>query len=92
MPARYRAFLSYSHRDSDFAESFHRELEGWRADRGLVGRQTPHGPAPRTLRPIFRDRDDFAGGRTLSEATEEALRQSDFLIVLCSPAAAQSQP
>lgn len=90
MPARYRAFLSYSHRDSDFAESFHRELEGWRADRGLVGRETPRGPAPRNLRPIFRDRDDFAGGRTLSEATEEALRQSDFLIVLCSPAAAQS--
>lgn len=91
MPARYRAFLSYSHRDSQFAESFHRELEGWRADRGLVGRETPLGPAPRTLRPIFRDRDDFAGGRSLSEATEDALKQSDFMVVLCSPAAAASQ-
>lgn len=90
MPSRYRAFLSYSHRDSDFAENFHRELEGWRADRGLVGRETANGPAPRTLRPIFRDRDDFAGGRSLSEATEEALKQSDFMIVLCSPDAAAS--
>lgn len=90
MAARYRAFLSYSHRDSAFAERFHRDLEGWRADRGLVGRATPYGPAPRTLRPIFRDRDDFAGGRTLSEATGDALRQSDFMILLCSPAAAAS--
>lgn len=90
MTVRYRAFLSYSHRDSAFAERFHRDLEGWKADRGLVGRETPFGPAPRTVRPIFRDRDDFAGGRTLDEATQDALRQSDFMILLCSPAAARS--
>jgi tetratricopeptide (TPR) repeat protein len=45
---------------------------------------------PRNLRPIFRDRDDFAGGRDLSDVTEESLRQSDFLILLCSPDAARS--
>lgn len=87
---KYRAFLSYSHADSAFAEAFHKDLEGWRADRSLIGRTTEQGEVPYDLRPIFRDRDDFAGGRTLGEATLEALEASDFLILLCSPDAAQS--
>jgi len=37
----------------------HRSLEGYRIDKDLVGRQTPAGPVPKTLWPIFRDRDDF---------------------------------
>lgn len=87
---KYRAFLSYSHADDAFAARFHKDLERWRADRGLVGRTTERGPVPRSLQPIFRDRDDFAVGRTLGEATVEALEASDFLILLCSPAAAKS--
>lgn len=87
---QYRAFLSYSHADTAFAEAFHKDLERWRADRGLIGRKTERGEVPRDLRPIFRDRDDFAGGRTLREATLEALEASDFLILLCSPDAARS--
>lgn len=90
MEYRYRAFLSYSHKDAEFAARFHKDLESWRAGRGLVGRETPEGPVPPNLRPIFRDRDDFAGGGTLSEATGRALRGSKFLIVLCSPDAARS--
>jgi hypothetical protein len=43
---------------------------------------------PRTLRPIFRDRDDFTGGHSLATATIEALNQSAALIVICSPVAA----
>ncbi|MEM7503969.1 MAG: TIR domain-containing protein [Pseudomonadota bacterium] len=87
---KYRAFLSYSHADSEFAGRFHQDLERWRAGRGLQGRETSIGPVPRNLRPIFRDRDDFAGGGTLGEATNEALEDSDFLILLCSPASAKS--
>ena len=34
-------------------------LEGFGIDRELVGRETPMGPIPTSLRPIFRDRDDF---------------------------------
>jgi len=90
MEYRYRAFLSYSHKDTRFAERFHKDLEAWRAGRGLVGRETPSGRVPAHVRPIFRDRDDFAGGRTLSEATTQALARSNFLIVLCSPDAAGS--
>lgn len=90
MRRRYRAFLSYSHKDAGFAKWLHRELERWRIDTDVVGRQTPVGDVPRSLRPIFRDRDDFAGGASLKSATEAALRDSDFLVVICSPNAAAS--
>ena len=43
---------------------------------------------PKTLRPIFRDREDFSGGHTLTDATVAALDASAALIVLCSPVAA----
>ena len=40
------------------------------------------------MRPIFRDREDFSGGHTLTDATVAALDASATLIVLCSPVAA----
>ena len=82
---RYRAFLSYSHKDRTWGDWLHRALETYRIDRDLIGRETPVGPIPKTLRPIFRDRDDFAGGPSLVEATLRALQESDFLVVICSP-------
>ena len=90
MTDQYRAFLSYSHKDEAFARWLHRQLEAWKVPRDLVGRATPKGTVPRTLRPIFRDRDDFAGGHSLKEATLQALRASEFLVVICSPHAARS--
>nr|VFJ60582.1 MAG: TIR domain-containing protein [Candidatus Kentron sp. FW] len=87
----YTAFLSYSHEDDGFARRFHRQLEGWKVPSDLVGRQTETGVIANTLRPIFRDREDFAGGHSLKEATLHALEASRFLIVLCSPAAARSE-
>jgi hypothetical protein len=62
VPVKYRAFLSYSHRDTRRAKWLHARLEAFRIDKDLIGRETPVGPIPNTLRPIFRDRDDFSGG------------------------------
>src|SRR3984893_7862159 len=87
---KYRAFLSYSHRDAAWAKWLHRALEAYRIDKDLVGRETAHGLVPKTLRPIFRDREDFPAGHSLTEQTLAALQASEFLIVLCSPNAAQS--
>lgn len=87
---KYRAFLSYSHRDKAWGPWLHRALEGYRIDKDLVGRETPVGPIPKSLRPIFRDRDDFSAGPSLAEQTIAALGASQFLIVLCSPNAASS--
>jgi tetratricopeptide (TPR) repeat protein len=88
---RYRAFLSYSHRDTAWGKWLHSALEGYRIDKELVGRQTSAGPVPKTLRPIFRDREDFSAGHSLTEQTLAALEASQFLIVLCSPIAAKSK-
>lgn len=87
---KYRAFLSYSHQDTVWAKWLHRALEGYRIDKDLIGRETPNGPVPKTLRPIFRDRDDFSAGNSLTQQTLAALEASEFLIVICSPNAAKS--
>jgi tetratricopeptide (TPR) repeat protein len=87
---KYRAFISYSHADTPQAKWLHRGLESFRIDSDLVGRETKSGPIPKTLKPVFRDRDDFTAGHTLTEQTLTALDASAALIVLCSPAAAKS--
>jgi len=43
------------------------------------------------MAPIFRARDDFAARPSLTEQRWPALAASDFLVVRCSPAAAQSE-
>ena len=85
---KYRAFVSYGHADTAWAKWLHKALEGFSIDKDIAGRETPIGPVPRTLRPIFRDREDFSGGHTLTDATIAALDASAALIVLCSPVAA----
>ena len=76
---KYRAFISYSHTDTSWAKWLHGKLEGFPIDKDLVGRETATGAIPKTLRPIFRDRDDFTAGDTLSEQTLEALDASQAL-------------
>lgn len=88
---KYRAFISYSHADTSWAKWLHCGLEGFRIDKDLVGRETATGTVPKSLRPVFRDRDDFTAGRTLTDQTLSALDASLALIVICSSAAAKSQ-
>ena len=85
----YRAFLSYSHKDTPRCEWLLRGLEAYRVDRDLIGRITTAGTIPRDLRPVFRDRDEFSVG-SLKEQTLQALRGSQFLVVVASPASAAS--
>src|ERR1019366_6875413 len=68
----------------------HRRLEGLRIDKDLAGRDTPLGPVPNSLRPVFRDREEFNAGGTLPELTRAALDDSGALILLASPHAAAS--
>lgn len=89
-PFKYRAFISYSHADRRWAEWLHKALETYRVPSRLVGRETAAGPVPRTLAPVFRDRDELATSHSLTGKVEEALAQSANLIVICSPRSAQS--
>jgi tetratricopeptide (TPR) repeat protein len=87
---QYRAFISYCHVDTRWANWLHGRLEGFRIDDDLFGRQTATGLIPKTLRPIFRDRDDFTAGQSLTEQTLAALDASAAFILLGSPASAKS--
>ncbi len=86
----YPAFLSYSHKDNRWAQWLHKRLEDFALGADLIGRETELGPVPKLLRPIFRDRDEFTPGQSLTDATIAALDASRALIVLCSPSAAKS--
>src|SRR5436190_8795164 len=91
MAVKFKAFISYSQRDKPWDTWLHGALESYRIDKDLIGRDTPAGPVPKTLRPIFRDREDFYAGHSLTEQSRAALEGSQFLIVLCSPNAAKSK-
>jgi eukaryotic-like serine/threonine-protein kinase len=88
---RYRAFISYSHQDQDWAQWLHKVLETYRVPTRLVGTETAAGIIPRRLAPIFRDRDELASATDLSGKVNEALAQSAALIVICSPRSATSR-
>jgi len=88
---RYRAFICYARADRFAAKELHRWLERYRVPRRLVGRDGEHGPVPVRLYPIFRDQDELAASTDLGERLRTALARSEFLLVLCSPAAAQSR-
>ena len=88
---RYCAFLSYGHKDADFAKWLHEGLEKYRVPRALVGKVTANGPIPARLNPIFRDRHELAASGDLGAMIRDAIAESRFLVVLCSPAAAVSR-
>jgi tetratricopeptide (TPR) repeat protein len=87
---KYRAFISYSHRDERWASWLHKSLETYRVPKRLVGTDSPHGVVPSRFAPIFRDRDELATATNLGETLTRALEQSQFQIVICSMAAAKS--
>lgn len=89
-PARYRAFISYSHQDAAAGRRLHRRLERYVLPKRLVGLTTPRGPVPLRLGPIFRDREDLPAADSLSQEVRAALAGSASLIVVCSPAARRS--
>ena len=88
---KYRAFISYSHRDKEWGDWLHKALETYRVPRRLVGRSSVLGPIPRRLFPIFRDREELPTSSNLSSNISTALSQSQFLIAICSPNSASSR-
>ncbi|MFC5526022.1 TIR domain-containing protein [Rhodanobacter ginsengisoli] len=87
---RYRAFISYSHSDAPVAGWLHRSLEGYRVPKFLRGSMGEFGTVPDRLQPIFRDREELASAGALGERLQQALAESEALLVICSPDAACS--
>ena len=88
---KYRAFISYSHRDAKWGNWLHKALETYRPPKQLVGSVTARGPVPKRLQPIFRDREELASATDLGTLLTEALEQSACQLVICSPLAARSK-
>ncbi len=88
---KYFAFISYSHKDSEMAKWLQHEFEYYELPSTLfeVRKDLCKEDLPESFRPIFRDEDELAGG-DLKPQISEALADSEYLIVVCSPNSAQS--
>lgn len=79
MDIHYNAFISYRHHPEDIrvATEIHRSLERFKVPRALRKRT---GGITR----LFRDKDELPITSSLTDDITRALRNSDFLIVICS--------
>lgn len=85
---KYKAFISYAHDDERFVERLHARLEKYRIPRRLISSRRLTG---NRFGPIFRDRDELASSSSLTDAIRQALVDAEYLIVVCSRAAATSR-
>lgn len=83
---KYYAFISYKREDEMWAKWLQNRLMHYRLP---VNVRKTNPKLPTTIHPVFRDTTDLSGG-VLAEAIDQALRDSRYLIVVCSPRAAQS--
>ncbi|HEV2803645.1 MAG TPA: TIR domain-containing protein [Chthoniobacterales bacterium] len=88
---KYWAFISYSHLDKVWGDWLHKALETYRVPRRLVGGPSRDGEVPARLFPIFRDREELPVSADLSTNINQALQESRYLIVICSPHSARSR-
>ena len=88
---KYRAFISYSHSDEEWAKWLHKALETYRMPKRLVGRETEFGVVPDRIAPVFRDRDELATATNLGDILTRALQDSACQLVICSKKSAKSR-
>ena len=81
----YYAFISYQRKDEKWAKWLQDKLEHYRFPTNLNGRTD----LPKQIYPTFRDVTDLTPG-LLSEEIDQALHNSQWLIVICSPRSAKS--
>ena len=81
---QYDAFISYRHTDPDkfVAENLHKQLESFRLPKSISKRI---GSGKKRIERVFRDQEELPLTANLEETLVEALRKSEWLIVICSP-------
>ena len=82
----YFAFISYKREDEKWAKWLQKKLESYSLPTALR-KQNP--TLPNKIRPVFRDQSELSGGNLKAEI-EKGLKNSKFLIVICSPRSAKS--
>ncbi len=80
----YNAFISYRHSDldSEIAAGIHKRLEAFSLPRNLRDRFPKE---MHKIKRVFRDTEELPLADNLSDPINEALQNSDWLIVVCSP-------
>ncbi len=86
----YDAFISYRHAelDSAVATSLHRKLERFKLPSNL---RKKYPKDKWKIRRVFRDQDELPLADNLSDPIEEAIKNSDYLIVICTPRLPESK-
>ena len=82
----YIAFISYRHKplDMEAARLIQKKIEGYTVPKEF---RQKYG---KKLGKVFRDEDELTASSSLSESILEALDQSEYLIVICTPDLPQS--
>lgn len=84
---QYYAFISYKREDEKWAKWLQNKLESYKLP-SVIRKELPR--LPKRIRPIFRDKTDLGAG-ILAESLRGELEMSQYLIVICSPHAAQAE-
>lgn len=86
MERKYVAFISYRHAemDSAIAKTLHTSIEQYRIPKGLQK------DGNNRLGLVFRDEEELHAASDLTAEIQEALRNTEFLIVICSENSIQS--
>ena len=81
---KYDAFISYRHCELDkyVAENLHKILETYELPKNIKEKL---GISGRTIKRVFRDQDELPLSSNLEDPIIEALKDSKYLIVICSP-------
>ena len=84
---KYDAFISYRHLEQDMfvAKGVHRALET-----AKIPRKIQKETGVKRIKRVFRDQEELPIGSDLTHNIDYALRESGFLIVICSPQTKES--
>ncbi len=87
---RYDAFISYRHceLDSFISENLHKKLENYKLPASVIKKLDPN---KTKIERVFRDEAELPLSSNLSDPISEALDNSEFLIVICTPRLPESQ-
>ncbi|MCR4588550.1 MAG: TIR domain-containing protein, partial [Lachnospiraceae bacterium] len=88
---KFDAFISYRHTEPDqfAAQLLHKRLEAFKLPKNVVSKLGPDGR--KKISRVFRDQEELPLASNLADTITEALNESDFLIVICTPRLPESR-
>lgn len=80
----YDAFISYRHTELDkfVAENLHKQMESFKPPKSILKNDNN---VRTKINRVFRDKDELPLASNLEDPIVEALKNSEYLVVICSP-------